>query len=124
MQTRQFTVPAGSQVYLGAPAVPMDSAAVDVIASIVAAYPEVLEAHLPQCWVQNLMPGAAQVLVIVMDGTQDSITAKRLQSEVSGILPKDTHLDIWWITLSHSMLAAVRNTGCKLFERNRLSVSE
>jgi hypothetical protein len=101
----------------------MDSAVVGAIASMVSAYPEVVEAHLPQCWVQNVMPQAAQVLVIVAKAAQTASTVKSLESEVSGILPNDSHLDIWWITLNHTMLAAVRNAGCKLFERNRLSVS-
>jgi hypothetical protein len=123
IKTAQLTVPAGSQVYLGAPAVPMDSAVVDAIASMVAAYPEVVEAHLPQCWVRNVMPRAAQILVIVMDGNETASAVTRLKSEVSGVLPKDSHLDIWPLTLNHSMLAGVRNAGCKLFERTRLPVS-
>ena len=82
------------------------------------AYPEIVEAHLPQCWVENVMTQTTQVLVIVTEAANTASTAKRVESEVSGILPKSSHLDIWWITLDHSMLAGVRNAGCKLFERD------
>jgi hypothetical protein len=117
INTGRFTVRAGSAVYLGAPAVPMDSGLANEIASMVAACPEIVEAHLPQCWVKNVMPQAAQILVIVLETPESAHTVRRLESEVSGILPKDSHLDIWSMTLGHSMLEAVRNAKCKIFER-------
>lgn len=119
-RTARFSVPTGSPVYLGAPAIPMDAEVVEALALMVAAHPEVQEAHLPQCWIQNVMPKAAQILVIVSEFDATG-AIKRLESEVSGILPKESHLDIWWVTADHSMLPAVRNAGCRIFERPPVS---
>jgi hypothetical protein len=58
-----FTLPAGTKVFLGAPANPMDAALVRSITELVVSIPAVLEAHLPQCHIPGIMQQSAQILV-------------------------------------------------------------
>src|SRR5580700_4219574 len=81
-------VPAGARVFLGAPAQPMEEALVGSITKAVALSPDILEAHLPQCFVPQAMKNAAQVLVLVVAAScrVEPIVAA-VGDRLSGLLP-------------------------------------
>jgi hypothetical protein len=111
-----FTIPKGSTVYLGAPAKPLDQSIILKISELVAALPSVLEAHLPQCWIEKLMPGPAQILVLVVateEGVPELIAA--VGQGLGRLLPRGNHMDIWPLLISNNLIGAVRGAGCQIF---------
>lgn len=110
-----FNIPTGAKIYLGAPAKPLDRALVLRIAKLVASFPTVIEAHLPQCWVEDLMPNPAQILVLVL--ASDEGTPELTDAVGQGLLrflPKSSHLDVWPLSINDDLIPAVRRAGCKI----------
>jgi hypothetical protein len=88
---------------------------VGAIAHIVNSKPEVMEPHLPQCYVPTAMQQPAQVLVVVLAADAHvECTLKSLQEGLSSLTLPGGHLDIWPLPPNNSMLAAVRKAGCSL----------
>jgi len=73
----EIKIPARTQVLIGRPAQPMDQDLVRSIAELLKSVPEILEAHLPQCYVPSTMHQAAQILVVVLPATADVESALR-----------------------------------------------
>jgi hypothetical protein len=116
----RLCIPAGSTGYLGRPARPMDPSSTEAVVALIGSFAHVQEAHLPQCWFQAVMTEAAQVLVVVIG--PESMTpveaASRIEHGVSQLLPRGSHLDVWFMTADDPLLDAVRRAGSKIFERN------
>ena len=109
-------IPKGSRVYLGAPAKPLDESLVRRISALVANVPSVLEAHLPQCFVEDVMPRAAQILVLVVsaeDEAPELVNAVGLG--LGQILPPGEHLDIWPLSIHNSLIGSVRGARCQIY---------
>jgi hypothetical protein len=112
-------VPAGAKIFLGAPARARDPWIVRSVTEIVAAVPDVVEAHIPQCYVPEVMERPAQVLILVITNStaiEPSLTA--VANGIRRLLPTAEHLDIWPVLPSSSIVSAVRGTGCKIFARS------
>jgi len=74
----------------------MDPAIVSSLSELVATTAEVAEAHLPQCYIPDLMAIACQVLVLVIPRSFDvAYMVERIGSGISKLLPLKAHLDIW-----------------------------
>lgn len=112
----ELTIPAGAQVYLGAPAVPMAPSLVGELAAIVSPLRAVVEAHLPQCWAPSAMNSASQILVVVMDrGMPEAVENEmRIRESVARACPPGQHLDIWFIRPDHFFLGSIRAAGCRI----------
>jgi hypothetical protein len=113
-----FRVPAGSTVYSGKPANPLPPNIEQEISRGISAIEGIIEAQLPMCYVREIMPKPALVLVVVVDPAVglDSLMAKTGRV-IRNSLPKGTSLDIWPIEPKNSLLPFVRNAGCMLFAR-------
>jgi len=106
-----FNIPEGAKIYLGAK--PLDEALVLRIAELVASFPTVLEAHLPQCWVENVMPNPAQILVLVLASDEGaSEITDAVGHGLLRFLPESSHLDLWPLSINHDLIPAVRKAGC------------
>jgi hypothetical protein len=111
-----FRIPAGSTVYVGKPANPLSQSVEQGMSRGLSALDGITEAHLPMCYVQGVMPLAAQVLVIVVDPAADlGALMVKAGEVVRHNLEKGKQLDIWPLGPRDSMLTMVRNAGCKLF---------
>lgn len=112
----ELRIPAGSGVYLGAPATPIPEPVTRSLTQIVASRPEVEEAHVPQCWAPSAMTETAQILVVVLDqACRDTSEAEdHIKKSVARLRLPGGRLDIWFIRPSHSMLGAIRNAGCRI----------
>jgi hypothetical protein len=120
-----MNIPAGSNVLLGKPAKPMDQALVRSIAGLVGSVPGIVEAHLPQCYVADTMPQAAQVLVVVLDGTADAESVLRPLFEGLGRLALPSHhLDVLPILPDNKLLPTVRLTGCSVESPQTVDIPE
>ncbi len=64
-RVKQFLVPAGRQVFLGAPASPMPVAKITALRELVSSIHGVIEAHLPQVFAHG-MDRPAQILVLLI----------------------------------------------------------
>jgi hypothetical protein len=111
-------IPAGSTVYSGKPANPLPRNIEQEISRGLSVIGGIVEAHLPMCYVREIMPKPALVLVVVVDPVVelDSLMSKVGQT-IRHALPKGTSLDIWPIEPKNSMLPLVRNAGCTLFAK-------
>ena len=118
-----FRVPAGARVFFGAPAQPMEQALIRSIAEAVATVPGIIEAHLPQCYVPEVMQKPAQVLVLVLSVSchlETSVAA--VAGRLSDVLPTSRYLDLLPIVPNSSLLSTIRGAGCKIFDRSNAVV--
>ena len=90
------------------------------LGDLAGSFSAVQEAHLPQCWVKSLMQNAARILVVVFADGSEKIeeAARAVELGVSRILPRSSHLDVWFMTLSDPLLESVRRAQCKIFDRS------
>lgn len=87
------------------------------IGALAATAPEVVEAHLPQCYVAGKMPGPAQVLFVVFDAEVSHAAMERIGAGLPAIVPPGEFLDMWPITLKSDLLETVRGCNCRVYTR-------
>ena len=109
-------VPAGTRVFLGAPANPASPELVRSISDIVGLVPDVVEAHFPQCYIPGITKDPGQVLIlVVLPSFPIKETSTRISASISQLLPTGKHLDIWPMQSDDSLLDAVRQAECTIF---------
>ena len=108
-----LSVPRGSQVFLGAPANPMDENLSAAIAGAVEDIVSVSEAHLPQAYVKGVIDPPAQVLVVVVE-REDNLDSALAETDraIKSILPADHHLDVLPLLPDNDLLQSVRAAEC------------
>jgi hypothetical protein len=111
-------IPSGARVFLGAPAQPLEESSVEAITDVVESVPEIVEAHLPQCYVPKAMSKAAQVLVIVVSPGHVERTAATVVERISAVLSPGALLDVWPVAVDSALLGAIRGAECKIFDRS------
>ena len=110
-----FTVPAGTQLILGAPANPMPDDIIAAIAEIVSSVDGLLEAHLPQYFAPDAMEAPAQVLVLVLaPGADPRSVVEAVGRGVGSVLPEGMPLDIWPLSTRSALLKDVRRANCSI----------
>lgn len=115
MNSSNFVLRAGEKAFVGAPSIPMNQALVRSISELVQSIPDILEAHLPQCFVPGAMQGPAQILVIVVAATSDyESVLRQLQDGLGRLSLPIHHLDIWRLLPDSKLLSTVRSTGCQV----------
>src|SRR5258705_9506756 len=107
-------VSAGSQVFLGAPAAPMEPEIVAAISRLVDGIPEIIEAHLPQVFVSDAIQAPAQVLVIVTVDRDVQRALDKVGAGLGRILPSGHTIDVWPLSPMDTLLPTVRGTGCRV----------
>ncbi|UCE48489.1 MAG: hypothetical protein JSW47_23215 [Phycisphaerales bacterium] len=112
---RQFEIPEGTPILLGAPAKPMDPSISDALAELISPIEGIVEAHLPQCYVPSKMKEPAQILVVVVDEMVEGNTVlEQIDQGLSRILPSGQSLDVWPMGKDNSLLDSIRAKGCQL----------
>jgi SseB protein C-terminal domain len=113
----QINVPAGTRPYIGQPTRP-DRNLSRSIARLLSSFPEVREAHFPQCFAPNLMSKPAQVLMVVLDQSDvASDVVVRINERLVPLLSDNAHIDLWPIRASDPWLESIRGVGCRIFAR-------
>jgi hypothetical protein len=113
-------MPKHGELLVGQPSRPNRSLASSV-ARHLASFPEVREAHFPQCFSPDKMSEPAQVLVIVLDESQGTTGAfLRIQDSMRQVLARGTSLDILPIPSIGEPLESVRRAGSRILTRGRL----
>ena len=109
-------VPTGTKVLLGRPAAPMNESLVSSIAAVVRSVPGIVESHLPQCYIAEVMKSPAQVLVVVIDdGVADAGSILgQLKEGLAGLALPGHQLDVLPMLTGDQLLPAVRRTDCNL----------
>lgn len=113
-----FEIPAGSRVFLGAPANSISKESADLLRTLVSEEPAVIEAHIPQCYVPTMMTAPRQVLFIICSCHAD---AERSVSSLSkhfaeAVLPGGM-IDIFPLTVKHELVNSVRGAGCQIYQQ-------
>ena len=111
-----MNVPSGAQIMLGAPAQPMPQALSEAIGHTVAQVAGILEAHLPQCYVADVMQQPAQILVLVLRSPNDAEhVLQQIGERLRACLPEGATLDLWPIDPAHPILNEVRGADCQIY---------
>jgi hypothetical protein len=112
------TLKAGTNMHFGAPAKPMPEIMADAISQVVAQVSGIVEAHLPQCFIEGDKE-ARQVLVI---GVQRRGEIPRIAQELMGKLqlafPPGQFIDILPFE-SGAVPSSVRQAGCQIFAADK-----
>lgn len=112
----ELKIPAGQQVFIGDPAVPLAVEHVQKLTKMLASAPGVQEAHLPQCFALGIMSEPAQVIVLVGRSARDLTPAIEYIAEaLPALLLPGQHLDVWPLAATDPMVEAVRATACRIF---------
>lgn len=107
-------LPAGTQMFFGAPAKPMPKIMADAIGQVVAQVPGIREAYLPQCFIQG-DPEAREVLVVgVSNAQQIPKIMDDLMGKMQLVLPAHQIIDVIPFP-SSTMPSGARVTECKIF---------
>ena len=100
-------------MYFGPPAHPMPETTANAIAEAVAQVPGIVDAYLPQCFIEGDQE-ARQVLVV---GTQTHVDIPRIAQELMGklqlVFPAGVFIDILPFEAS-KVPQAVRQAGCRI----------
>ena len=70
----------------------MPQALSDAIGEMVRGVPGVHEAHLPQCYVKDIVEPPAQILVLVLDAAAEQSALDLTGQGLSRVLPQGMHL--------------------------------
>jgi hypothetical protein len=108
-----FGIPEGAKVLFNRPPRPLPGYLVRCIASLIATVPGVTEAHLPQCFVAEVMTGPTQLLVLVVaaEANEREVVAA-VEVGLKVFMRAEHHLEICAMPTTSRMLEAVRNVGC------------
>jgi hypothetical protein len=110
-----LTIPSGTPIMLGTPAVPMEETLLQSIGTMLLNVDGVVEAHLPQCFAMDVMERPAQVLVVVIESNASSEdVVDEVLLGLATVLPEDIQLDVWSMDAQHSLLATVQATKSRL----------
>ncbi|MGC3956461.1 MAG: enhanced serine sensitivity protein SseB C-terminal domain-containing protein [Verrucomicrobiota bacterium] len=108
------TLTAGTSMFFGKPAKPMPEIMADAISQVVAQVPGIIEAHLPQCFIEGDKE-ARQVLVIgVQRRGEIPQIAEALMGKLQLVFPPGQFIDILPFE-SSAVPAGVRQAGCQIF---------
>ena len=109
------TIPAGTQIYLGAPAKPMEPVLSAQITKLVLGIPAIIEAHLPQCYAKGIFDPPSQILVAVIapDVPRPPI-AEEIGRSLTAIMPTGRALEFLLLTDASKELPAVRLARCRI----------
>ncbi len=108
------TLKTGIKMFFGAPAKPMPDVMADAISQVVAQVPGIVEAHLPQCFIEGDKE-ARQVLVIgVQSRAEIPQIARQLMGKLQLVFPPGQFIDILPFE-SGSLPSGVRQADCQIF---------
>ena len=110
-----FVVETGSVIHVGAPAIPISAERSEAIARLISTVPQIMEAHLPQCYIAGKMPKPALVLFVIFVSEVVEAAMEQLSAGFSKIIPDGEYLDVLAITLSSSLLNTIRGANCRIY---------
>ena len=113
-------IPAGATAYIGPPAKPIPQQISDAIGTKLGKISEILEAHLPNVYVQGHIDPPAQVLVVVLEEGKPS-PHSRISEILDAVLPTDSHMNIMEWHLDHPTLPTVWATHTELNLKRKLN---
>lgn len=114
------TLQAGTRMFFGAPATPMPKNLSRAISQVVAEIPGIVEAHLPQCFIEG-DDEARQVLVIGVERRSEiPRIAQELGDRLQLVLPPENFMDILPFE-SGTVPSGARDAGCKIWAAEKRS---
>lgn len=109
-------IPAGSRVFLGAPANPKLQESVDLLRKLMSEEPGIIEGHIPQCYIPMMMTEPRQVLFIVCSSLNSGEQAvSSLRKHLTKAILQGGMVDIFPLTATHELVDEVRRAGCRIY---------
>ncbi|MEK7782109.1 MAG: hypothetical protein AAB370_11480 [Verrucomicrobiota bacterium] len=107
---------AGTNLYFGAPAKPLPDVTIKAITQVVKRVPDILEAHLPQCFIEGEKE-ARQVLVVGVKSSDDiPRVGETLMHKLASTLSQGELEFIDVMPFESGLIpAGVRKAGCQIF---------
>ena len=110
-----FRIPAGSKIQLGRAKQPLPNSLREKLKHELSATEGVVEAHLPLCYVAEMMTKPAEVLVVVLDKQADlDATMLHIGEIIEKLMPRGSHLDVWPLSHNHPLLSTIRKLECSI----------
>jgi hypothetical protein len=108
----------GTKMFFGAPAKPMPEIMAHAISQVIAQVPGIVEAHLPQCFIEGDAE-ARQVLVVgVQNRSEIPQIAQQVMAKLRLVFPPGQFIDILPFE-SGSLPPGVRQAGCQILIREK-----
>ncbi|HLX61767.1 MAG TPA: hypothetical protein VKX17_10840 [Planctomycetota bacterium] len=112
--------PAGTGVFIGAPAVPLDSALIAKLSNLVNSISGIEEAHLPMMYIAGKIDPPRQVLIITFaSDAQENAVVAALNEGLESILTSGSSLDVIPLKRTSRLMATIRSSNCLILDRNR-----
>jgi hypothetical protein len=112
MEQRQLA--GGTKLYFGAPAQPMHQSRSLAIAGVVARVPGMVEAHLPQCFIEGDTEARQVLVIVVSEKTEISRIVGDLNLALKNVVSGGLFLDILPF-VKPTDAAGVREAHCQIF---------
>ncbi|HEX7965373.1 MAG TPA: enhanced serine sensitivity protein SseB C-terminal domain-containing protein [Gammaproteobacteria bacterium] len=105
---------AGTKLHFGAPANPMPEVMADAISQVVAQVPGILEAHLPQCFIEGDTEARQMLVVGVSKRNEIPTIMNDLMPKLQFVFPAGQFIDI--LPFEHGAIPhGVRQASCQIF---------
>lgn len=115
---QKIEIPNGTMVLIGAPAKPVSHEILEALGNMVANFPEIIEAHLSQCFAIGLMKAPTQVLVLIAESKSNkNDTFRKIMGRLPDILLDGMELDIWPIQMNSGFTPMIRDAKCQIYQR-------
>jgi hypothetical protein len=108
----------GSKMLIAAPAKPMPKEISDALMRMAENYSDILEAHLPYCFIPDIMKEPSQILVLILkSGFCLDPIVKSIGVRLTDILPLPGELLLMPIDETNQLCKPVRNARCKIYSK-------
>ncbi|MCE9545947.1 MAG: enhanced serine sensitivity protein SseB C-terminal domain-containing protein [Planctomycetia bacterium] len=108
------TLKRGTALYFGAPAKPMPEILVDAISQVVSQVSGIVEAHLPQCFIEGDTEARQILVVVVQRRAEISRIAEELMNKLQLALPPGQFIDILPFE-SGTIMPGIREADCQIY---------
>jgi hypothetical protein len=114
-----INIPAGIDVFLGAPARPMPEVSIMLLKKIVSQENGIIEAHIPQCYIPSILHPPSQVLFVLflsIDGIESTLLS--IVKKISmGFSPGET-IEVIPLNITDALVPNIRAAGCQIYKGN------
>ncbi len=100
---------------IGKPAKPMSAERQGILSRVAFFSEDVVEAHIPMCFIPGHMTTSQEVLVAVLkEGCEEAMVMRNLSARLATVLPPGQEMLSFSLSLDSDLVDLVRATGCRL----------
>lgn len=108
-------MPNGLPMLIGKPAQPMSAERREILSLMVFAAEEIIEAHVPMCFIPGHMSTSQEVLVVLLqEGCDQEMVMRNMSARLATVLSPEEEMLSFAVSPDSEVLAQIRATGCRL----------